>query len=850
MTVPLQEARNSLLERATAYVRSRLHGAAAQTAESLLRVYWERVPVEDLVGRDPVDLAGAALAHLHLAERRPAGTARVRVYTPTFDDHGWVSTHSVVEVVIDDMPFLLDSVSMALVRQGCGLHVVVHPVVPVTRDDDGHLTAIGPRPAGGAEVSPARNESFIHVEIDRQPPGERTEALRADLLAVLDDVRAAVEDWPAMRARAVSLAAELQELPPPGAGAGAGGDGVVSEEDRTEARDFLRFLADDHFVFLGFRDNDLVHGEDGDTLRPLYASGLGILRADPDVDPTAPSSSFARVPAELRRQSPPGEPLILTKAAARATVHRPTALDYVGVKRYDADGAVVGERRFLGLYTSTMHKAPTAEIPVLRRTVAEVKQRTGFAPASHDAKALAEVIEALPRLELLEVTPAELYDTALGILALQERHRVRLFARRDRFGRHWSCFVYVPLDRYTQAVRQRITDILLAAFAGTGFEYSAQVGESVLARLHFIVHTDPRQSHLASGGSEPEIEVIEARIAQAIRSWADDLSAALLESHGEELGLGLLRRYGGAFPAGYRDDFPARAAVADIAHMESCAENFPDIALSLAQPLEADGLLRFKLFAAARPLPLSDVMPLLENMGVRVLDQRPYEVRTDHGLIWIHDFGLRQAEGDLAAEGVKGVFTEAFAATWRGEVENDGFNRLVLGARADRPGGGRPPGLQQVPPAGRKRVLAGLHGADPGRQPPHHPAPGGSLPRPLRPRSPTRLRRRGQRRRQTTRGGHRRRRQPRRGPHPPLLPGPGAGHAADQLVPLPRPRPPGGLQVRPVPGARPSAAPAPVRDLGLLPPGGGRAPAGRAGELAAGCGGRTARRTSAPRSSA
>src|SRR5437764_7802205 len=414
MTVPLQEARNSLLERATTYIRSRLHGPSAQNAENLLRAYWERVPSEDLVGRDPVDLAGAALAHLHFAERRAPGSAKVRVYTPTFDDHGWASTHSVVEVVVEDMPFLLDSVSMELVRQGCGLHLVVHPVVPVSRDDDGHLTAVGTGP----------HEAFIHVEIDRQAAGGRMDDLRDGLVAVLDDVRAAVEDWATMRARAQMLAAELQERPPPG-----------DAREISEARDFLRFMADDHFVFLGFREYDLVHDGGDESLRPVPESGLGILRDDPAAGP-APSRSYARVPAELRRQSPPTNPLILTKAAARATVHRPTALDYVGLKRYGPDGNLAGERRFLGLYTSTMHKAPTADIPVLRRTVAAVIDRAGFAPASHDAKALAEVIEALPRLELLEVTADELYDTALGILALQERQRVRLFARRDRFGRH------------------------------------------------------------------------------------------------------------------------------------------------------------------------------------------------------------------------------------------------------------------------------------------------------------------------------------------------------------------------------------------------------------------------------
>ena len=644
MTVPLAEARDNLLERATTYVRSRLHGAGAQTAENFVRTYWERVPAEDLVDRDPVDLAGAALAHLHLGERRPPGTAKVRVYTPVFDDHGWASTHSVVEVVTDDMPFLLDSISMELVRQGCGLHLVVHPVV--------------------------NGESFIHVEIDRQPAGDRMEELRAGLVAVLDDVRAAVEDWTAMRSQALRVADDLQEHGPPG-----------DADDAAEARDFLRFLADDHFVFLGFRDYDLIRDEAGDeALKPRRGSGLGILRDDPAADPSAPSRSFGRVPRELRGQSPAASPLILTKAAARATVHRPTPLDYVGVKRYDANGEAVGERRFLGLYTSTMLKAPTADIPVLRRTVEAVMDRAGFAPASHDAKALAEVIESLPRLELLEVTPAELFDTAMGILGLQERQRVRLFARRDRFGRHWSCLVYVPLDRYTQVVRHRITEILLGAFAGTGFEYSAQVGESVLARLHFIVHTEP------GAGVTPDLEVVEARIAQATRSWADDLSEALLESHGEERGLALLRRYGNAFPAAYRDDFPARAAVADIARMESLTEG--SIALSLTQPLESGGLLRFKLFSAGRPVPLSDVLPLLENMGVRVLDQRPYEVRAPENgeLVWIHDFGLRPPDdpgsigGELEAEGVKGIFTDAFAATWRGEAENDGFNRLVLGA--------------------------------------------------------------------------------------------------------------------------------------------------------------------------
>jgi glutamate dehydrogenase len=657
----LEAARNALIGRAAAHARARLHGSQADMVARFLVRYWERVAPEDLVGRDPVDVYGAGLAHLNLAEKRDPGSPRVRVYTPAFEEHGWASPHSVVEVTTDDMPFLVDSVSMELSRQGVGLHLVVHPVIPLNRNDDGRLTGVGDQ---GAIA-----EAFLHLEIDRQPSPTRMAELRDGLVRVLADVRAAVEDWPEMRSRALAMAAEFGERPPP-----------VDPDVVAEARDLLRFLADDHFVFLGFRDYDLVTRDAETVLEPVPGSGLGILREAE----LAPSQSFSRVPSHLRdRARMADNPVTLTRSSSRSTVHRPGALDYVGVVRFDA-GAVVGERRFLGLYTSTLHKAPTAEIPIMRRTVQAVLDRAGFPAASHNGKALVEVLEAYPRRELFEVGPDELYDTALGILALQERQRVRLFARRDRFGRYWSCLVYVPLDRYTQAVRGRITDILMSAFSGTAFEYHAQVGESVLARLHFVVHTDP-------GAIPPsDLEMVEEQLAEAARAWADDLTEAALEHHGEERGVPLLTRYAQAFPAAYRADFPARAAVADIDRIESLGAG-ADLALSLTHPLEAaDGLLRFKLFQEARPVPLSDVLPALENMGVRVIDQRPYEVRPRDGTpVWIHDFGLappeagattRISDDDLDADGLRENFSEAFAAVWRGEAENDRFNRLVLGA--------------------------------------------------------------------------------------------------------------------------------------------------------------------------
>jgi glutamate dehydrogenase len=670
----LEAARSALIERAAGHARARLAGTQAEMVAEFLRRYWERVAPEDLVGRDPVDVYGAGRAHLHMAEKRVPGSPRVRVYTPSFEEHGWASPHSVVEVTTDDMPFLVDSISMELSHQGVGLHLVVHPVIPVNRDGDGRLTGVGPGVRGGSgDGEAAVAEAFLHVEIDRQPSSARMAELRGELLRVLGDLRAAVEDWLAMRTQALAIAEEFQERPPP-----------VDPDVVSEARDLLRFLADDHFVFLGFRDYDLVT-RDGETLlEALPGSGLGILREAE----RAPSQSFSRVPTYLRdRARMADHPITLTRSSSRSTVHRPGALDYVGVVRYDASGTATGERRFLGLYTSALHKVATAEIPVMRRTVQAVLDRAGFAPTSHNGKALAEVLEAYPRHELFELTADELYDTALGILALQERQRVRLFARRDRFGRYWSCLVYVPLDRYTQAVRGRITDILMSAFSGTAFEYHAQVGESVLARLHFVVHTDA-----ASTGPgalpPPDLEMVEEQLAEAARAWADDLTEAALEHYGEERGVALLGRYAQSFPAAYRADFPARAAVADIERIESLGAG-ADLALSLTHPLEgADGLLRFKLFQADRPVPLSDVLPALENMGVRVIDQRPYEVRPRQGTtVWIHDFGLAPGAGvppiterDLDADELRENFSDAFAAVWRGDAENDRFNRLVLGA--------------------------------------------------------------------------------------------------------------------------------------------------------------------------
>ena len=293
----------------------------------------------------------------------------------------------------------------------------------------------------------------------------------------------------------------------------------VDADERAEARDLLEWMHDGHFTFLGYREYDMLTEDGEDVLRPVAGSGLGILRAS---DERPISLSFSQLPPEVRRLAREKTLLNLTKANSRATVHRPSYLDYVGVKRFDASGEVAGERRFLGLYTHTAYSASPWEIPVLRRKAQRVVERSGLPTGSHDHKALVEILETYPRDELFQISEDELFETALGVLHLGERRRVRLFVRRDAFGRFLSCLVYLPRERFDTRNRQRIQEILLQAFGGTSVDYTTRVSESVLARLHVVVYTEP--------GALPEYDVaeIEARLAAATRAWTDDLRDARL----------------------------------------------------------------------------------------------------------------------------------------------------------------------------------------------------------------------------------------------------------------------------------------------------------------------------------
>jgi glutamate dehydrogenase len=614
--------------------------------------YYAQVPLGDLEMHTPAYLAAAACSHWNLARVRPPGTAVVRVYTPTRSVDGWDSPHTIVEIVTDDSPFLVDSSAMELDRHNLGMHLGIHPILRVHRDANGVLLGLAD---DDGHDDGAILESFLHFEVDRETNPEIVAAVTTDLERVLGDVRVATSDWLKMLAMLRRVVDAVDVAPPP-----------IDPDDVAESTALLNWMADQHFTFLGYREYDLERDATGnDGLRPVPGTALGLLRNAPETH----SRSFASLPADIRAHAHDRTLLVLTKTNRRSTVHRPTYLDYIGVRKFDADGNVVGEHRFVGLFTSSAYNSSPIDVPLLRRKVAAVVTRAGFLPASHDQKDLIAILETFPRDDLFHIDVDTLYAIAMEILQLQERRRVRCFVYQEIYGRFISCLVFLPRDRYTTPVRIRIADILTETFAARSHEWNTRLSESVLARLHFVLHVDPRDRH------DVDVDALEARIAAAARAWIDDVRDALIAARGEEAGLDTLRIWGEAFPVSYRDWFDARAVLADLGPLEQL-----DHEGALAVRLEAasDHRLDLKLYGCGAQPSLSEVLPHLANMGVTVDDEQPYDI-APKGLEgrWIKYFRLRIPDPAISAAPIQRQFEEAFLAVLRAETESDGLNRLV-----------------------------------------------------------------------------------------------------------------------------------------------------------------------------
>ncbi|HSG90186.1 MAG TPA: NAD-glutamate dehydrogenase [Pseudomonadales bacterium] len=651
--------REAFLEQLEELIHHHLDAGAAQRLCAFSRGFHASTPYEDLEGRNLEDVFGALISVRALIEERSAAAPTIRVFNPTMQADGWVSSHTIAQIHHRDMPFVVDSFLMALGRQNLTLHCMHNVVLHVDRDEDGRFLAY----AGPGE---GRDEVLIHAEIDRLDPSEFS-TFEADLAETIADVHAAVDDFEPTRARVRTLIDDLDELP-----------AAIGADEVAEARAFLEWLLDDHFTFLGYREFEIVDDGDGEEVRQIRGTELGVLRTRPR---PARTRRLADMPDATRSFILEPRILQFSKGGTRSRVHRPAYPDYVAVKRFDADGRVIGERGVLGLYTSAVYMEPPDRIPVLRRRVDEVMARSGFVPGGFDGKVLRQVLATYPRDELFQSEPDELFDSAMRVTNNHERNRLQVFVRQDRYGMFFSCLVYTPREIYTTALREGIQAILVEELGALDAEFTSYFSESILIRTHFVLRVDPAVQVAW------DAHRIETRIRALARHWEDDLRDALLQEYGEHRARGLFERYRRAFPSAYLEQFDGRMAVYDIGHLERLSADSDLVMRLYRYPEDAPTRLRLKVFHEGALLPLSDLLPLLENLGVRVQEQRPFAVAPsdrrgaspDGRALVIYDFTLEHDQ-ELDLHHVGPLFEEAFVRIWRREANNDRFNRLVLSA--------------------------------------------------------------------------------------------------------------------------------------------------------------------------
>ncbi|KJZ35041.1 NAD-glutamate dehydrogenase [Pseudomonas fluorescens] len=618
------------------------------------------ISLDELTQRRLSDLAGCTLSAWRLLERFDHAQPQVRVYNPDYERHGWQSTHTAVEVLHHDLPFLVDSVRTELNRRGYSIHTLQTTVLSVRRGSKGELLEILPKGTQGEGIL---QESLMYLEIDRCANTAELNVLSKELEQVLGEVRVAVADFEPMKAKVQEILTGLDNS-----------QFAVDPEEKGEIKSFLEWLVGNHFTFLGYEEFVVRDEADGGHIVYDQDSFLGLTKL------LRTGLTYDDLRIEDYAVNYLREPTLLSfaKAAHPSRVHRPAYPDYVSIREIDADGNVIKECRFMGLYTSSVYGESVRVIPYIRRKVEEIERRSGFQAKAHLGKELAQVVEVLPRDDLFQTPVDELFSTVMSIVQIQERNKIRVFLRKDPYGRFCYCLAYVPRDIYSTEVRQKIQQVLMDRLKASDCEFWTFFSESVLARVQLILRVDPKNR------IDIDPLLLEKEVVQACRSWQDDYAALTVESFGEAHGTNVLADFPKGFPAGYRERFAAHSAVVDMQHLLSLSEKNP-LVMSFYQPLgqvSGQRMLHCKLYHADTPLALSDVLPILENLGLRVLGEFPYRLRHTNGReFWIHDFAFTAAEGlELDIQQLNDTLQDAFVHIVRGDAENDAFNRLVLTA--------------------------------------------------------------------------------------------------------------------------------------------------------------------------
>ncbi|MFT5721522.1 MAG: glutamate dehydrogenase, partial [Motiliproteus sp.] len=653
---PYTDVKQTAIEQVKQRLAARMPLRHAEQASRLAEQYYAQSIALEIAADPHEDLYGALLCLWHSLQAREPHCPLVQVYNPNVEDQGWHTTHSVIEILTDDMPFLVASVCMELSRRDLRIHKMTHPVLRVRRDQAGKLLEIL---EPDQQHPDARDEALMRIEIDQQTDSEALLQLVEAIKHILKDISLAVADWPKMAQTLAQVIDTCRTASLP-----------VPSPELEESLEFLSWIGQDNFLFLGYRHYQLDHNAERTLLRIVPGSGLGTFR-----DATAKTKAAAPLSERLTRLALTPQLLVLTKSTSRSTVQRPAHLDYLGIKEFDAQGQVIGEWRFFGLYSSQAYSAPIAAVPLLRQKIATIWQNSGLTPASHSGKALRHIIDHYPRDEMLQASPEQLQSSVFGILECQERRRLRVFLRPDSYGRFMTALVYVPRDHYNTELRLKMQEILREEFDGHSIEFNAQLSDHVLAQVQFTVHS---HSVLEYDGDPLQIE---ARMIAAMLSWSDNLHQVLIEQLGEARGNRLMGLYKKAFPAAYREEVSPHGAVADMLRLDALSDS--NLLTSyLYRPLADFESLHFRVLGQGPLVALSDVLPILEHMGVKVLGASPYALKPqDAQGCWILDFRIDHHRGvDPEDRQLREQFQETFVRSYQGEIESDGFNALVIAA--------------------------------------------------------------------------------------------------------------------------------------------------------------------------
>ncbi|TXR53558.1 NAD-glutamate dehydrogenase [Reinekea thalattae] len=650
MTDDLQIDRDEIIDSLYQRLQPQFPAEHHQALNTFIFEFLKHASLRDLENYKTSDLAGMAVAMWRALQTRNANHKGVQVLNPNIEEHDWQNQHTIVSVVTEDKPFVIDSMRLALSRHAMNIHALFYGNFHVKRDKEGQFVSFDKK--GAAEL-------LLCIEVDRTTDEAQKLDVQNELQQVLVDVDYVVDDFSAMRDKTLDVVKDLDSDSIP-----------ISSEDKQEAKVLMQWLTQNHFSFLAYDEYVIDDGQ----VKQVKGSALGLFRKNKkrrvervtEMTPARQEHVFKK------------ELLIFTKSGHRSTVHRSAYSDYILVKQFNDKGEVVGGRRFMGLFTSNVYSETPASIPVVRKKLEQVLKNSGYSEGSHAYKELVAILYNFPRDELIQSSIDWLLKVGNDVLSIQERKQIRLFMRTDAYGKFLNIVIYMPRDIFNTQIRIQMHDLFADYFDVAGSDYTTFFSESVLARTRFVFKLTKPIDAL------PATDFFESRIVQMSRSWNDELQTAMIEAFGEEQGIQLYQSYEYAFPPSYIEEYSARVAVADVQRIQTLHSNEDsNISLNFFQSIEPNGsVLKLKIFNRGEALILSDLIPVLENLGLKVIDEYPYEIEHPTlGCTWIYDFNLRyEPQPDIDPARHRERFSDAFLNIWRGHAENDAFNQLVLRA--------------------------------------------------------------------------------------------------------------------------------------------------------------------------